>query len=152
MVQTPQQMRCVMARPPSTLPSNPCPREGKGKGNEGKDGGHHRRRWWKRCNCHRHHQPLPQSMTLPSEPLAQFHHHRHQQPPLSEPSTTTITTAIQLTTTTARSQRSFFVVNGDKGGHHWWKWQSRATTAMVVFVDGSCCQWRQHWDGGSMTQ
>ncbi len=30
---------------PSTLPSDPCPREGKGKGNEGKDGGHRCRGW-----------------------------------------------------------------------------------------------------------
>ncbi len=31
---------------PSTLPSNPCPREGKSKGNEGKGGGHcYGRRW-----------------------------------------------------------------------------------------------------------
>jgi hypothetical protein len=31
---------------PSTLPSDPCPREGKGKGDEGKGGGHRRRRRW----------------------------------------------------------------------------------------------------------
>jgi hypothetical protein len=31
---------------PYTLPSNPCPRESKGKGNEGKGGGHHRGRRW----------------------------------------------------------------------------------------------------------
>jgi hypothetical protein len=31
---------------PSNLPSDPCPREGKGKGNESKGGGHHRGRGW----------------------------------------------------------------------------------------------------------
>jgi hypothetical protein len=31
---------------PSTLPSNPCLREGKSKGNEGKDGGHRCGRQW----------------------------------------------------------------------------------------------------------
>jgi hypothetical protein len=31
---------------PSNPLSNPCLREGKGKGNQGKDGGHCRRRWW----------------------------------------------------------------------------------------------------------
>ncbi len=31
---------------PSTLPSNPSPREGEGKGNEGKDGGHCCNSWW----------------------------------------------------------------------------------------------------------
>jgi hypothetical protein len=33
-------------RAPSTLPSDPHPREGKGKGNEGKDGSHHHGRQW----------------------------------------------------------------------------------------------------------
>ncbi len=31
---------------PSTPPSNPCPREGKGKGNEGESGRHCRGRQW----------------------------------------------------------------------------------------------------------
>ncbi len=31
---------------PSTPLSDPCPREDKGKGDEGKDGGRRHRRWW----------------------------------------------------------------------------------------------------------
>ncbi len=31
---------------PSSLLSDPCLREGEGKGEEGKDDGQHRRRWW----------------------------------------------------------------------------------------------------------
>jgi hypothetical protein len=31
---------------PSTPPTNPCPREGEGKGNEGEGGGHRRGRRW----------------------------------------------------------------------------------------------------------
>jgi hypothetical protein len=64
---------------------------------------------------------------------------------------TTIAAATQLTTP-ARSHWSFFVVDSSKGGHCQEKWRSMATAAMVVFIDSGHCQWRQQWDGGTMTQ
>jgi hypothetical protein len=54
--------------------------------------------------------------------------------------------------TTPRSQQLLFVINGGNGGHCPWKPWLMAATAMVVFVDGSRCQQRQQWDGGTMTQ
>ncbi len=54
---------------PSTLPSNPCLREGKGEGDEGKGGSRHCGRRWQRCHCGHCHQPLPPSM-LPTLALS----------------------------------------------------------------------------------
>jgi hypothetical protein len=76
--------------------------------------------------------------------LAQFHRRCHWRQPLSQPSTTAISLATQLTTATARSQWLFFVTNRGNGGHCSRKQWSIVAAAMVVFVDGGCCQ--QRWD------
>jgi hypothetical protein len=74
-------------------------------------------------------------------------------PPLP-PLTTTDITAINdrhcrcytVNDTTTRSLWLLFVVNSGNGSHHQQKRRLMAAAAMVVFVDGSCRQWRQRWD------
>ncbi len=75
-------------------------------------------------------------------------------PPPPPSTMTAITAATQLTTMTARSQCqwSLFLVGGGNGGHRQGNWRSIETVAMVVFVNGSCHQWRLRWDGGVKMQ
>jgi hypothetical protein len=87
-----------------------------------------------------------------------INHRHHQQcrhgavgsiPPLP-PLTTTAIAAVNdrhcrcytVNDTTTRSQWSLFVVDGGNGSYCQQKRRSMAAAAMVVFVDGSCRQWK----------
>jgi hypothetical protein len=114
---------------PSTLPSDPCPREGegegKGEGDEGKDGGH----------CHNSCKDATIAATINHRHSWQRRHWSHQIIPLSPPLTMTAVAAIN-----DHHRRCHTVDNNDRQKPavvvHCWR-QQRQTSLTEAAVNGN---------------